>query len=84
MAKMSLQIQMHKKLVELEKQVQDLESLKVDILELLKEIKNEDSYPPQSRFRKDYLKRLDKALANVKKGKVRHFTNFEQFAKAVS
>ena len=82
MVKGTSQLQIQRQLDKIERQVEGLESFKLEVLTLLKEIGYENYYPPESKFKKSSLKRLDKALANVKKGKVRHFKDFREFAMA--
>jgi transposase len=55
-----------------------------DLLKQVKVLEKEGTYPPESRFRKRSLFRLDRALENVRKGNVSHYRTFEEFAKEVS
>ncbi len=64
-----------------------LDQIADSLEELLKQVKvleKEGAYPPESRFKKSSVKRLDRALASVRKGGANRYRTFEEFAKAVS
>lgn len=64
-----------------------LDQIADSLEELLKQVKvleKEGAYPPESRFRKSSVKRLDRALESVRKGGANRYRTFEEFAKAVS
>ncbi len=71
------QIQIVKKLDKIERQIEEMMKV-VEGLEL------ETSYPPESRIRKSYAKKLAKIDREMKAGKYHTYKSVEEFERAVS
>jgi hypothetical protein len=64
-----------------------IESLLTDIVTLLDRIEekiDENVYPPESAIRPEFIKKVKKAQADIKKGKEKTYESMDAFIKAIS
>ncbi len=71
------QVQIVRKLDRIERQV-------AEVLKMVEGLELETSYPPESRIRKSYVKKLAKIDKEMKAGRYHTYKNAEEFDKAIS
>jgi len=77
------QIQIVRKLDKLEQELNELRDLNKELLKRLEELEFESYYPPESKIKKSYIKKIAKIDEELKRGKYHTYKTFEDFEKAM-